>query len=436
MQDVVTDLKAIPRERRLFRQVAHDDLVGDLAKFPLKPDGRLKTMYLIRHGYSAWNKAQASMFSSRTMIGAYISRISAEKDTSPLTDAELDQVGISQALLLCSALNGAIVKTAVPRCVGVGNKFNPNAIPLEHDARSWSCFCRHLASLLDPKMDQHSDGNFNELHRPVFEEYHSHEAATYSHAELITGTFQRSVAPDARALPSVQYVVSPLVRAIDTLYFAMLSRYSGFRTNELRLQVSPYIQEIGKGFDGQVHSNRATIENIHRMHDAQAEQLTQTMTTFKAVIGQEQTNILSAGMRDFYTNMAVPFRSQEEFAEFFQSDRHTKDVYKKMMRFFLRDVVTKMTSDYIVAAGHSHFFGKLLASFSDDDNCIVQGKAMLDNGAVWQVGVYDNEDGPDAVKRPFVIRNCELIYGHLKKKETPRSEEPLRFPCCTNPDMV
>jgi hypothetical protein len=262
----------------------------------------------------------------------------------------------------------------------------------------------------------------------------------------------------------VKHVVSNLVRAMDTLFFSV---YPSLREGLIPSVTSTsYIQEVGKGWDGSMHQSRMTCDldgddeidfnDEHEHEEAPEEGIDSRFCTKVRHFGQIEryrdlaqdpdspfreafTDLFGPGdglHKQFYDNLELyPTTDQEYFSFQMKNNqrkvlkvfnvnvgRSDKDTQERMFEQFLQFVATS-DEQYLVVAGHSHYFAHMVKHVGkngpDAPKCKRFGKAMQHNGAVWRV-TYDTTSR--------VITNCKIVYGRFKTMDNMDDDMNLDMP--------
>jgi hypothetical protein len=206
--------------------------------------------------------------------------------------------------------------------------------------------------------------------------------------------------------------VSPLVRAIDTLYFATY-----FAEHRGPVEILSMIQEIGNTWDAAIHAQRLPENyltvNFNKAADPdrlKADLSAEVAETLKKRHQLQINIIVRLGIitdhEAFYKSLLVTNRAQLLDFQFAIRGKDRLELQEEM-RTALFKVVDDSPQTKFLLGGHSVYFGHLLHSDGDDD-CKAQGALLQSNGALWTV-TYTKGATPK-------LTNCRILYGGFKNK--------------------
>jgi len=353
-----------------------------------------KILYLIRHGDSIWNKAGLVSKGWDRFATSILSIPKANPHWAHVghfTDAPLSPKGIMDALSLCVDIYGENDSGKTGLCMNMVDDLKALGTNYAPEARN---------ALREPSSDK---------------------AGAPTNADILS---------NAERSEHIQHYTSNLVRAIDTLFFAVYPSLVDGRVPSV--MSTSYIQEIGTGWDASMHHFRTQCfvggeSGRHRAcsknrHDTQTESFDSFEHSeafanafcdlFNSCPGDEVGE-----HKRYYDSLEIMPRKEEDYFQFqhdeIQEDRASPTVYLKMYQKFL-DLVAESDADYAVVAGHSHYFGHLLHNLGADDRCHNFGNAMQHNGAVWRVKLTSTPN--DTGENDHMISECKIVYGRFKKE--------------------
>jgi broad specificity phosphatase PhoE len=352
-----------------------------------------KTLYMIRHGESTWNAATLGIVSQG--FWGFVGKVTGHTGHDmTYSDAPLTWCGIYQALNLCYELSR-----------------NEKCKNLMDEIKAPANFPCKITSTINVLRDT-STGPPNAIAN-----------------EIVTDVGS-----------GVMYLgASPLVRAIDTLWFATLFASTAVMSH---VEILPMIQEIGAGWDATLHIERLpknyeartksyreaaadakpglladlikeTAVSIKKRHTDQIGIIT-ALPGFKAASADPENFNLDVAHAAFYgtlkiTNLNMMLNFQHAITG--QDRPSLQDV----MRTELFGVMNASPKTKFLLGGHSMFFGAILVAAGDPD-CIAQGALHQSNGALW-VATYTKGAKP-------ALTNCRVLYGGFKGKVSRSS--PIR----------
>jgi hypothetical protein len=226
-------------------------------------------------------------------------------------------------------------------------------------------------------------------------------------------------------VPRMFLGVSPLVRAIDTLFFAT---YFAEHVNVMgRVEILSMIQEVGSGWDGTIREERlppgykALTESFRaqkKVDEKAAEEARRSLADKVAITlknTQEFQREIMDGLKNtpltrahtaFYEALVVTHKAQLLDFQHAISEEDRPNLQGKM-RTALFGLMDASEHTEFLLGGHSMYFGHLLDA-EGDANCKAHGKLLPSNGALWRAE-YKKGAQPKLSK-------CEVIYGGFRDK--------------------